>query len=163
MTANAMQGDRETCLQAGMDDYISKPVYLEELRMALERAGEHQRARPMEAQTSISPLDQTVMAQLLARPRGRELLTLYVEEAGNTVVRLREAVVDQGASETREAAHSLKGSSQYVGARQVATLSAALEQHARAGTLEGAAALLAELEGEFTRVCQAIVALDGTP
>jgi CheY-like chemotaxis protein len=39
MTANAMQGDREMCLDAGMDDYISKPVYLEELHAALERAG----------------------------------------------------------------------------------------------------------------------------
>ena len=40
MTANAMQGDRELCLEAGMDDYSSKPVYLEELRAALERAGQ---------------------------------------------------------------------------------------------------------------------------
>ena len=103
------------------------------------------------------------MAQLLARPRGRELLTLYIEEARDIVMRLREAVVGQYAGETREAAHSLKGSSQYVGARQVATLSAALEQQARVGTLEGATALLAELEGEFTRACQAIAALDGMP
>ena len=40
MTTNAMQGDREMCLEAGMDDYISKPVYLEELQTALERAGQ---------------------------------------------------------------------------------------------------------------------------
>ena len=163
MTANAMQGDREICLQAGMDDYISKPVYLEELRMTLERAGEHQRAHPVAAQTSIPPLDQAVAAQLLARPRGRALLTLYVEEARDIVMRLRDAVAEHHTHKTREAAHSLKGSSQYVGARQVATLSAALEQQARAGSLEGAAALLAELEGEFTRACQVIAALDGLP
>jgi CheY-like chemotaxis protein len=40
MTANAMQGDRELCLAAGMDDYISKPVNLEELKRALEKAGQ---------------------------------------------------------------------------------------------------------------------------
>lgn len=85
------------------------------------------------------------------------MLPLYVEEAHSIVMRLCDAVAGQHTHETREAAHSLKGSSQYVGASQMATLSAALEQQARAGTL------LAELEVEFTRVCQAIAALDGMP
>jgi CheY-like chemotaxis protein/HPt (histidine-containing phosphotransfer) domain-containing protein len=161
MTANAMQGDREVCLQAGMDDYISKPVYLEELRMALQRAGERRQARSVGTLEAIPPLDPIVMAQLLARRRGRELLTLYAEEARDIIGRLRVAVLGQDAGETREAAHSLKGSSQYVGASQVATLSAALERQARAGTIEGAEALLVELEGEFARVCEAIAALDG--
>jgi CheY-like chemotaxis protein/HPt (histidine-containing phosphotransfer) domain-containing protein len=133
MTANAMQGDREACLQAGMDDYISKPVYLEELRMALQRAGEHRRAPRAGARQPTPPLDLAVVAQLLARPRGRELLALYAEEAGHIIARLRAAVLGQDASGTREAAHSLKGSSQYVGASRVATLSAAMERQARAG------------------------------
>jgi CheY-like chemotaxis protein len=38
MTANAMQGDREACLEAGMDDYISKPIRVEELVSVLERS-----------------------------------------------------------------------------------------------------------------------------
>ena len=97
------------------------------------------------------------MAQLLARPRGRHLLTLYVEEARSIVMRLCDAVAGQHTHEAREAAHSLKGSSQYVGANQVAALSAALDQQARTGMLVDAEALVAELEREFARVCQAIV------
>jgi CheY-like chemotaxis protein/HPt (histidine-containing phosphotransfer) domain-containing protein len=159
MTANAMQGDREVCLQAGMDDYISKPVYLEELRMALQRVGEHTRGRPVEVLEPVPPLDQAVVAKLLARPRGRELLALYAAEARSIVMRLREAVVGHNAGETREAAHSLKGSSQYVGANQVTILSAVLEQQAREGSLARADVLLAQLEHEFLRVCRAIEAL----
>jgi len=45
MTANAMQGDREMCLQAGMDDYISKPIRIADLATALERAAAAQTGR----------------------------------------------------------------------------------------------------------------------
>ena len=127
--------------------------------MALQRVGEHTQGRSVEVLEPVPPLDQAVVARLLARPRGRELLALYAEEARSIVMRLREAVVGHDAGETREAAHSLKGSSQYVGANQVAILSAALEQQAREGSLDQADVLLAQLEHEFLRACHAIEVL----
>jgi PAS domain S-box-containing protein len=160
MTANAMQGDREVCLEAGMDDYISKPVYPEELRMALKRAAEHRSTTTAQVTgRGPAPLDQAVVAQLLGRTRGRELLALYADESREIMRRLREAVARRDATAVRETAHSLKGSSQYVGASQVAALSGTLEQQARIGMLLDVEALVTELEHEFARACQTIAAL----
>jgi HPt (histidine-containing phosphotransfer) domain-containing protein len=75
------------------------------------------------------------------------------------VRRLREALARRDVAAVREAAHSFKGSSQYVGANQVVGLSAALEQQARAGLLFDADELMAQLEREFARVSQVITAM----
>jgi HPt (histidine-containing phosphotransfer) domain-containing protein len=143
-----------------MDDYISKPVYLEELRLALQRAASRPSTTPAAArEQQPPPLDRAVLERLLARRSGRELLDLYAQESRGIVTKLREAVARGDANETREAAHSLKGSSGYVGASQVARLSAELEQAARAGTLDRVELLLADLEHEFSRACETIDAL----
>jgi CheY-like chemotaxis protein/HPt (histidine-containing phosphotransfer) domain-containing protein len=175
MTANAMQGDRELCLEAGMDDYISKPVYQHELRAVLERAGEwlkdYRRWHPLTAsdtpQTAFLPEDPTtpltpaidpaVLDKLLNRPSGRELVLLYLAEAPDALSELRQAVEQQQAVEVRQAAHKLKGSSSYVGAWRVTALSAELEQEGRRGTVDGvASALLSQLEDEYRRAQQAL-------
>jgi CheY-like chemotaxis protein/HPt (histidine-containing phosphotransfer) domain-containing protein len=164
VTANALQGDREIFLEAGMDDYISKPVHLEELRAALERAApvgavEGQRpgaARP--AHGDSPPMDAQVLAQVMERPNGAEIITLYLEEAQAVLANLRAAMIEGNASGVREAAHNLAGSSAYVGARRVAKVSAALEGRARQELLgREAVGLLVQLEealGEARRALE---------
>lgn len=158
MTANALQGDRESCLAAGMDDYISKPVYLEELRAALERAGVAAKPSlnghaPMYPSTSPI-LDEAVIGNLRQRASGREMIALYLTEATLMLQDLRRAVAEGNAKGQAAATHSLKGSSLYLGARQVASLSAALEQAGRQGQL-ASPEQLDELEQAFARTEEA--------
>jgi signal transduction histidine kinase/CheY-like chemotaxis protein/HPt (histidine-containing phosphotransfer) domain-containing protein len=175
MTANAMQGDRELCLQAGMNDYISKPVQVAELRAALERSGKE--IRDWRLETSPSPvsnlhppaIDPSILENLRAgRPPGEpdlvsELIALYLEETPAQLRQIQDAVRARDAAGLRHAAHTLKGGSASLGALEMARLSAELEKIGRGGMVDGAAALLLQLEGEYARVCEALEALRATP
>jgi PAS domain S-box-containing protein len=158
MTANAMQGDREICLEAGMDDYLSKPVYLEELRLVLERAA----ARIATWSTAASgpataaAIDRATLDRLLARPEGDDLVKLFVTEADETMRQLQQAVLDGDLRHAQDAAHRLKGSSGYVGATRIAALSAELESATRSGHAAQPTVLEA-LQEEMSRVQQLLM------
>ncbi|MCI0646695.1 MAG: Hpt domain-containing protein [Chloroflexi bacterium] len=110
-------------------------------------------ARPAE---KAAPVDPAALARL-RQLRSREVMILtYLEEAQELLARLGAAVAAEDAAGVKQAAHSLKGSSGYLGAQQVVTLSAALEQKGRGGSTSGAATLLAQLEEEFERVRQVL-------
>jgi CheY-like chemotaxis protein len=144
MTANAMQGDRELCLEAGMDDYVSKPVYLDELRAALERAG--QRAMALES----ALLDGAVVAQVLKQRIGRELIDLYITEAEQLLEDLASMVAQGDLTGAQRVTHGLKSSSRYVGARGMAEQSEELEVLAR----DGAPAQVPPLVKQLQRVLE---------
>jgi CheY-like chemotaxis protein len=160
MTANAMAGDREQCLKAGMDDYVAKPVRAEELRAVLERwaAPGMKAARERARGAGAAPADAVNLAVLddlfgseMAEDPGfvDKLVEVYVDEAEQRLEALSEAIERGDARALAEAAHSLRGSSLMMGLEKLGALSSELEQLGKGGSLEGADAVLARLEAEF--------------
>ncbi len=151
MTANAMQGDRELCEAAGMDDYVAKPIRVEELVAALERCGWRPEARlrgapaaddsAVETPPTSPAIDRTVFERLTAT-MGREfvgeLIDTFVEDGRELIATLRRALAGTDLDAFRRAAHSLKSNGETLGATGLATLARELEALARAGSLDGA-------------------------
>jgi CheY-like chemotaxis protein/HPt (histidine-containing phosphotransfer) domain-containing protein len=157
MTGNALMGDREKCLAAGMDDYISKPVRIAELQNALERWGPT-RARKSDtaflSRGAMAPkeslLDESILAELrdMSSPDGanivRELVDLFLEVAPQRISQINQSIADP--QKLAFHAHALKSMGLNLGAKRVVDLCQQLEEQARSGNLAGAPNLLRELE-----------------
>ena len=158
MTANSMEGDRERCLAAGMDDYLSKPVKLEDLRAVLNRwhsAAPPPADRPEEPDTAI---DHEVLDGLRAlQDRSspdllRRLISLFLSEAPAQLDSLRDAVARRQSVSLAMLAHGLRGASANMGARGMARTCSELEALGRAEAIGNAPDLVARLEAEFEHV-----------
>ena len=142
VTAGAMTDERDQCLAAGMDDYLSKPIRMEELAGAL--AGVRPRRDAPRAELSVERLRETLGDDALG-----ELVDAFLGEAPILLATLREAVEAHDADGLRRAAHSLKASAATFGATPLAELCLRLEQAGQAGNLEGANELVAAAGAEY--------------
>src|SRR5213079_2804241 len=136
MTSYAVSGAREKCLEAVMDDYISKPIQLDTLENVLPRATDSIRraAAPSPSNTAaIDPSAIDVLRQLRRPDRPDpviELIDMFVRDTPERLHRLRTAVDQYNAEDLAAVAHSLRGCASSIGATQLANLCQKLEENA---------------------------------
>jgi signal transduction histidine kinase/CheY-like chemotaxis protein/HPt (histidine-containing phosphotransfer) domain-containing protein len=173
LTAHAMRFDRDQCLVAGMDDYLSKPFSKNDLRQVLSRwadrvggadAGPAETPEDAVAAIAASPLERGTWAELraLEGDAAGDLLArvvdTYLQSSSRLERAIRDAVAAADPAAVARAAHTLKSSSGQVGAARLAGLCKDLEAHGRAGRTRDAEALLPELWNELEAVREALAA-----
>jgi two-component system, sensor histidine kinase and response regulator len=163
MTAHAMKGDRERCLRAGMDGYISKPIHAKALIEALESLVSRGSDLALPVALPPPPYEPAAFDReaLLERVDGdvellEELVAVFMDESPRLLAAARAALEQRDAPALERAAHSLKGSVGNFCAPSAAEAARRLESLSREGDLDGASGALARLEDEMNRLWLAL-------
>lgn len=165
LTANAMQGDRERCLDAGMNDYISKPIRMEDLHQAFERCPRKATSEdPSEADDSPgeAAIDFSVLEELVAM-LGNDmefasgLIKDFLEDGEELLGSIKTAQETGDNTELERAAHTLKSSSATFGAIEASRLCKDIEEHGNQGRItDETAKKIGELDSMFSKVSKAL-------
>ena len=169
MTAGALNGDREKCLQAGMDDYISKPISPRALTKVLEKwlphlgpggdeIGDHPASAALPEVESAMVLD---MAGFLERLGGnkslaRKVLDGYLGDVPRQLQLLSKSIAAGNFREIEDHAHRLKGATASVGGEAMRAVALGMEKAASAGDSAGMETRMAELDAQFAYLKEAI-------
>jgi len=173
MTAHAMKGDRERCLEAGMDGYISKPINGRELEKAIAGAlyGEDatQAGKSSKTHEPDGAPDSAIfwdIAQTLERLGGdekllHEIVEIFLEEGPKQMTTLRHAIAEGNAADIEKTAHSLKGELGYLGVSEVSKKAHELEEMGRRHNLQHTAEVFSAFEAGISGVLASMRGMDG--
>ena len=169
LTANAMQGVREECLAAGMDEFLPKPVKRASLHAMLTQffpqaaalLDPSHRPSPSEDQPALLVIDEQILDELhtLDTPGGfslREVMGLFIGESERFVGGMRQLLADRQGEDLHRAAHSFKANGRDLGAQRLAAVCQQIEDRAREGQFDGMDALIDEAEREADAACAAL-------
>jgi PAS domain S-box-containing protein len=173
LTANALKGDREICIAAGMDDYLAKPFRRDALKLALERwvldradslaETDVPEEKPQPDTFDPSALEQMRLSQRAGAPRiVAGLINSYFADAARLIDALCEACERADADALAHAAHALSLGSDFVGARNLARMCDALEQAALAAETSGLAQRIVRIRQEYEAAQRAMEAMRAT-
>lgn len=143
MTANAMTEDRDLCLEAGMDDYLCKPIRIDDLGRMIDRWAVPCQTQPPDALR----IDWEHLHQISDHNPEfeQELLTIFVEDVRQHLAVAPEAIAARNRQQIESIAHHVKGASANVGILDMQAIATTLEQDARQGYLDNAVPLLYQL------------------
>jgi len=154
MTAHAMQGDRERCIEAGMDDYVSKPVSPQALAEVLARwlPKKNDESEPV-------VFDRAGMLERLMKDENlaREVTESFLDDTPRQIEALQRYLDARDAPGAERQAHTIKGTSANVGGEALRALAVEMEKAGKAGDLGSVRARLDDLEREFARLKEAMV------
>jgi len=169
MTAHAMQGYREDCIEAGMDDYVSKPIEPQALADAIERqlSGWAQQATEPASSEETTFIEEEVFDRsvLLGRLGGDEelfdeVISVFMKDAPVQLEQLRQALKDNDAERVRRQAHRIKGASANIGAQALSDLAFEIETAGKDAKLDVALPLVGKLEEDFEKLGSVLSDID---
>lgn len=173
ITANATQQDQQQCLDAGMHDYLSKPVHIEALVEAL------QRCKPINGKSQLGAAMPTVNGELSVRMEqgwhpfsidtlrqnlggdlelAHTILEIFLDDSPDLIATMQKALQAKTWTDLERAAHTLKSNARMLGAEALDTLCATIEGHARQGEVGEAEPLVTEVDRQYDEVRSVILA-----